>query len=442
MKKIILAVSLMYVGCTFAQVGISTATPQSTLDVVGDADNTTKLDGIIAPRITGNQLSAKSYTTAQTGAMVYVTASASTLTGQVINVAAPGYYYFDGTVWQVFKGSASTTDAWKITGNAGTVDNTHFLGTTDDVSLNFRVNNIPAGRIDAQLLNSFYGFRAGLNTVFSGIGNTGIGNNALRANTTGASNTSMGDSSMAFNVTGFQNTAVGVVSLNNNTSGNFNAAFGATALGINSTGSWNTSLGSQSLPSNTTGEYNIGVGPGSLANNTTGSQNIGLGNFVLNDKVSGDHNIALGYLAGKTLTTGNNNIFIGQNTIPTISTTGSNQLNIGNWIYGNNGRIGLGTATVPNSILHIGGSFAAPIKTGSGLLAITDYTVLGSGDITLPDPTTVTGRIYNIIYDGVDFTVSGLLRNNGTNFSTYGMNAGNPTKKITVQSNGSRWVIY
>jgi hypothetical protein len=55
-----------------------------------------------------------------------------------------------------------------------------------------------------------------------------------------------------------------------------------------------------------------------------------------------NNNIAIGHLAGNTITTGANNILIGANTaIP--SSTLSNQLNIGNWIYGNNGNIGIGT---------------------------------------------------------------------------------------------------
>ncbi|MFP3802707.1 hypothetical protein, partial [Paraburkholderia sp. SIMBA_027] len=65
-----------------AQVGINTAPPQATLDVTGFPTVTGKLDGIIAPRLSISQLVAKTYTSAQTGAMVYVTIIDATPTGQ------------------------------------------------------------------------------------------------------------------------------------------------------------------------------------------------------------------------------------------------------------------------------------------------------------------------------------------------------------------------
>ena len=68
----------------------------------------------------------------------------------------------------------------------------------------------------------------------------------------------------------------------------------------------------------------------------------------------GDGNIGLGYLAGSSVTSGNNNIFIGNNVQPNISTTASNQLSIGNWIYGNNGNIGIGIAN-PGAKLEVAG---------------------------------------------------------------------------------------
>ncbi len=99
---------------TFAQVGVNTDNPQATLDVVGKVDNST-LDGIIAPRFTGDVLGSKTYTTAQTGALVYVTEAATNLSGQVVNAASPGYYYFDGSVWQIFLNTNTgdpSLDSW------------------------------------------------------------------------------------------------------------------------------------------------------------------------------------------------------------------------------------------------------------------------------------------------------------------------------------------
>ena len=51
----------------FSQVGINTQTPKATFEVVGKPDDTGHYDGIIPPRITGDQIAAKSFSTAQIG---------------------------------------------------------------------------------------------------------------------------------------------------------------------------------------------------------------------------------------------------------------------------------------------------------------------------------------------------------------------------------------
>lgn len=90
-----------------AQVGINIGAPKATLDVVGKAADTSVLDGIIPPRITGAQLRAKTYTTDQTGALVYVTLADPSPSGQTINVTASGHYYFNGTLWLATGGSGN-----------------------------------------------------------------------------------------------------------------------------------------------------------------------------------------------------------------------------------------------------------------------------------------------------------------------------------------------
>lgn len=110
MRKQVLAMVVLFSAITIANaqtgnVGINTPTPQATLDVVGARTDPAKLDGVIVPRLTGDQMAAKTYTTAQTGAVAYATVAASSLTGQVTNVSAPGLYFFDGTVWVSGKGT-------------------------------------------------------------------------------------------------------------------------------------------------------------------------------------------------------------------------------------------------------------------------------------------------------------------------------------------------
>lgn len=60
--------------------------------------------------------------------------------GKILRCDALGTGY-----WQNV--NATDVSAWGLTGNAGTVDALNFLGTTDGVPLNFRVNNQRAGKI-------------------------------------------------------------------------------------------------------------------------------------------------------------------------------------------------------------------------------------------------------------------------------------------------------
>ncbi len=100
MKNKLFTLALLSVGFSLsAQVGINTGQPQATLEVVGFPSDVNKLDGVIAPKLTGVQLKAKNYTAAQTGAIVYVTVAETSPTGQTVDVITPGYYYFDGTKW-------------------------------------------------------------------------------------------------------------------------------------------------------------------------------------------------------------------------------------------------------------------------------------------------------------------------------------------------------
>lgn len=87
-----------------SQVGINTQTPNSTLEVIGKPDLVNHFDGIIPPKITGNQLANKNYSVLQKGAIVYVTQAATNLSGQVIHVVEEGYYFFNGLFWnQIYK---------------------------------------------------------------------------------------------------------------------------------------------------------------------------------------------------------------------------------------------------------------------------------------------------------------------------------------------------
>lgn len=161
-------------------------------------------------------------------------------------------------------GPSGSLNAWGLTGSAGTVDGTNFIGTTDNKPFNIRVNNQKAGKIDvAAEGNTFYGYLSGNSNSAGNNENTGIGKKALFSNTIG-----------------YLNTATGANALMSNTTGNFNTADGAYALYSNTTGHRNTATGEEALLGNTTGFYNTANGMGALITNTTGNDNVAIGHFA------------------------------------------------------------------------------------------------------------------------------------------------------------------
>lgn len=77
------------------------------------------------------------------------------------------------------------SNAWLLTGNTGTVDGTNFLGTTDSIPLNFRVNNSRAFRIEPTAAdpNIIGGLSA--NSVSTGVVGTTIGGGTSNTNISG-----------------------------------------------------------------------------------------------------------------------------------------------------------------------------------------------------------------------------------------------------------------
>jgi hypothetical protein len=105
---------------------------------------------------------------------------------------------------------------------------------------------------------------------------TAEGTKALQSLTTGVANTGVGWYSLFSNAAGSFNTATGAGSLLLNTADQ-NTATGAGALLSNATGNGNTANGFEALFHNTTGSFNMAYGYFALGNNTTGSSNTALG---------------------------------------------------------------------------------------------------------------------------------------------------------------------
>jgi hypothetical protein len=216
----------------------------------------------------------------------------------------------------------SSAGAWSLLGNAGTITGTNFLGTTDNVALNFRVNNQNAGRIDPILNNVGLGYFA-LSTGTTGQGNTALGTFTLFNNTSSNYNTAAGFKSLFSATTGDGNTAVGAVALQANTAGHDNAALGAVALTANITGNYNTAAGAGALQNNTSGSSNTAMGHNAGAANTTGYAIIGIGEDALIRNVDGHDNVAVGVASLSNNTSGNGNTASG-NLALRLTTTGQN----------------------------------------------------------------------------------------------------------------------
>ncbi len=333
MKKFIFLGILTISSSVFSQVGINTPSPNATLDVTGTPNNLNATDGMIAPRITGNELKLKDplYGANQTATLLYVTAAASPTTTKTANVTEAGYYYFDGAKW-------TNGNFWRLSGNAGTTTGTNFLGTTDAQNLMFKVNNVESGYIQRSTTSTAgfdyktsYGYNAGA-AITTGDDNSLFGARSGAALTAGARNTAIGSRSLSSTTTGNDNTAVGAYTLALNTSGTRNMAFGSNALFSNTTGSNNIAIGDTSLNSlNSTASatYNTALGQSSLAGMKSGTGNTAIG---ASTQISDDltNATAIGYNASATQS---NSLILGS--------TGAFGVNVG-----------IGT-TAPKTKLHI-----------------------------------------------------------------------------------------
>jgi hypothetical protein len=225
--------------------------------------------------------------------------------------------------------------------------------------------------------NSAFGADA-LKNLISGSGdNSAFGSDALYNLTNGASNIAIGSTALYDTQIGSNNIAIGEWAMGETNTSNWNLAIGNNAMGnYGFTGGYNTAIGHGAMEEyqgNTDG-YNIAIGNEAGMNIRYGNYNVVVGdqaaaydtfatitaNTILGygagymTDLGANNNVIIGYQAGDTLTSGANNIIIGSD-IDAPSSTASNQLNIGNTIYGNlaNGYMALGTTTA-SSMLTVG----------------------------------------------------------------------------------------
>ena len=197
----------------------------------------------------------------------------------------------------------------------------------------------------------------------------------------------------------------------------------------------------------TNGE-NIAIGGYAGFQLTTGVENTFIG-YSAGKNITGDSNIALGYEALFDNGTGSKNIIIGDRCDPT-SGNAVGELNIGKTIYAtalytDSAKVGIGNGNnAPKSTLDVGGSVSLPVDNGGSVtLGDNNYTYLvtsSGATVTLPDATTMAGRVYLI-----KLTATGTATVATTNSqmiessSTYSLTS--QWDYVKVQSTGSNWII-
>ena len=389
MKRLIFSALVLSAVTANAQVkdgmvGINTDEPRATMHI---EPGVSESKGLIIPRITAAQMKTMS-NLAHFGAdhHAIITYLKETLpladrTGKLVDVADPGYYYYDNTTgvqkWKTFGGGAeqdfkvipaSVPGFYNyLTKGAGVGGNGTSLGT------NF--NNIGIG-------SSFSGFLN--NTDMTGGQNIGMGTDTFKFSNGGTllsyGNIGIGAVLYTFNNGGSMTGSGKNIGLGNSiyTLQKVNAQF---------SGWGNTGIG-ESVFSLTNGDLvgsaNIGIGMSLyriLNGNMEGSSNMGIGQssyYVRNGDITSSalNNIALGnsifYLGNSSTSTfsGAQNIGVGNTlyTLPLGDLTGTRNIGMGNNVFnvstGNfsgNGNIGIGS-----SAMQVSGDIAGNDNIGIG----------------------------------------------------------------------------
>ncbi|MDM1555170.1 tail fiber domain-containing protein [Chryseobacterium indologenes] len=126
------------------RIGMNTPDPKATLDITAKTDGSSQAEGLMIPRLTGDQIQTMtaSIKPGTESLMIYATATPVSPTSKVAKITQPGYYFWNGTNWE----------SMAVNSNIYTSDGAI---TTALASRNVDLN--------------------GKNLVFSGTGSVGIG---------------------------------------------------------------------------------------------------------------------------------------------------------------------------------------------------------------------------------------------------------------------------
>lgn len=185
--------------------------------------------------------------------------------------------------------------------------------------------------------------------------------------------------SAGLNSTGFGNSFLGFEAGRDNTSGNHNIAIGMYALSSNTTQSINTAIGNNALGQKTSGSYNVAVGYRSLISNVSGSNNTALGDLS-GESNTGSNNVLIGTASGQN-GSGSNNVYLGRSA--GNNATGDNNIFLGRLAGSNanvSGQLYIENSSATNPLIW--GDFTNDSVKVFGTLGVRDNYVFPNNDGT------------------------------------------------------------
>ena len=252
-----------------------------------------------------------------------------------------------------------------------------------------------------------------------------IGHRAMARSTSGGQNVAIGPYNLYCTAGGTRNIAVGQRALLVNTTGTANIAMGSRALYSNTTGFGNTAIGQYALRFNTIGQFNIAIGYRSLYSNTTGCNNIAMGRYALRQNISGSNNTVIGYMSLRYNTTGSCNVVLGHNAARSNSANGQ-LLNLSSSIV-------IGACTRPSASNDINEIIIGNSATGLG----SNTTVIGNSSTTRA---CIFGQLTATAFTGSLFGTASFAANGGVTQIIAGSNVsispGDGTGAVTITAGG------
>ncbi|CAM3331017.1 Tail fiber domain-containing protein [Flavobacterium longum] len=400
MKKLALSLIVLFGLQSFAQVGIANTDPKAQLDIsASNIATPANTDGILIPRV--NAFPAVNPTANQNGMMVFLTT--------VVGSNQPGFYYWDNASVSWVGVGKNTSNAWGLTGNAGTSPATNFIGTTDGQPLMFKMGASKAGSISGTGIH--FGMDAGQNLTNAGGFNSLFGASAGQNSTTGIDNTFIGCFSGASNISGAENVFVGKLAGGLAGAGSKNVSLGVSA-GRLFTGDNNVAIG-----------YFAGAGSSNASRMTMVGSNATAGGFANATAIGADasvgasNSMVLGSIAGVNGATSSVNVGIG-------TTTPQDRLHVaGNirMVDGNQaaGKVltsdANGTATWQNASANAWG-----LLGNSGTVPGTNFVGTSDNqDLVFRRNNVVSGRL---AISNTSFGASSFISNGGFSNSAFGAN--------------------